>query len=61
MCELQHLTWWYDIPEKEKVAEIGVFARNPRPVASEAVELPNENAVELAAVSIGHELIEFGP
>ena len=45
MCELQHLTWWYDIPEKEKVAEIGVFARNPRPVASEAVELVLEAAL----------------
>src|SRR5206468_19865 len=39
MCELQHLTWWYEIPEKEKSAEIGVFARLPRPVASEAVEI----------------------
>jgi hypothetical protein len=45
MCELQHLTWWYEQPDKEKVAEIGVFTRRPRPVASEAVEIVLEAAL----------------
>jgi hypothetical protein len=45
MCELQHLTWWYDSPEKEKSAEIGVFTKLPRPLASEAVEIVHEAAI----------------
>ena len=57
MCELQHLTWWYEIPEKEKSAEVGVFTRLPRPVASEAVELVLEAALrarrEVPATRIG--------
>jgi hypothetical protein len=45
MCELQHLSWWYDLPDKEKSAEVGVFTRTPRPLASEAVELVLEAAL----------------
>ena len=45
MCEVQQLTWWYDIPDKEKSAEIGVFTGLPRPVASEAVEVVLEAAL----------------
>ena len=45
MCDLAHLTWWYDIPDKEKSAEIGVFTRLPRPLASEAVEIVLEAAL----------------
>ena len=45
MCDLQHLTWWYEVPEKEKSAEIGVFTRLPRPLASEAVEIVLEAAL----------------
>ena len=39
MCDLAHLTWWYDVPDKEKSAEIGVFTKLPCPLASEAVEI----------------------
>ena len=34
MCELDHLAWWHDPPEKEKVAEVGVFTRMPSALAS---------------------------
>ena len=45
MCDLSHLTWWYDTPDKDKSAEIGVFTRLPRPLASEAVEIVLEAAL----------------
>ena len=25
MCDLDRLTWWYEAPDKEKCAELGVF------------------------------------
>src|SRR4030088_2374448 len=45
MCELDRLSWWYELPDKEKSAELGVFARLPRPIASEAVEIVLEAAL----------------
>ena len=33
MCEVRHVPWAYEIPEN--VAEIGVFARTPTPLASD--------------------------
>ena len=33
MCEVRHVPWSYEIPED--VAEIGVFTRTPRPLASD--------------------------
>jgi 8-oxo-dGTP pyrophosphatase MutT (NUDIX family) len=42
MCEVRHLPWAYEIPED--VAEIGVFARTPRPLASEWSEVVLEAA-----------------
>jgi len=45
MCEVTHLSWWYDAPEKEKVAEIGVFRTLPAPLASESVEVVLEAAL----------------
>jgi 8-oxo-dGTP pyrophosphatase MutT (NUDIX family) len=41
-CEVRHLPWAYEIPED--VAEIGVFARTPRPLASEWSEVVLEAA-----------------
>jgi hypothetical protein len=43
MCEVRHLPWAYEIPED--VAEIGVFARTPRPLASEWSEVVLEAAI----------------
>src|SRR5207249_12252824 len=45
MCELDRLSWWYELPDKNKCAELGVFARLPRPIASEAVEIVLEAAL----------------
>jgi hypothetical protein len=45
MCEVSHLSWWYDAPEREKVAELGVFRAAPVPVSSESVELVLEAAL----------------
>ena len=45
MCEVSHLSWWYDAPEKDKVAEIGVFRTLPAPLASESVEVVLEAAL----------------
>jgi ADP-ribose pyrophosphatase YjhB (NUDIX family) len=45
MCEVSHLSWWYDAPDKEKVAEIGVFRTLPAPLASESVEVVLEAAL----------------
>ena len=45
MCEVTHLSWWYDSPEKDKVAEIGLFRALPAPVASESVEVVLEAAL----------------
>ena len=42
-CEVRHLPWAYEIPED--VAEIGVFARTPRPLASEWSEVVLEAAI----------------
>jgi len=42
MCEVRHLPWAYEIPED--VAEIVVFARTPRPLASEWSEVVLEAA-----------------
>lgn len=33
MCEVRHIPWSYEVPED--VAEIGVFARTPRPLVSD--------------------------
>ena len=33
MCEVRHVPWTYEIPED--VAEIGVFTRTPKPLASD--------------------------
>ena len=33
MCEVRHVPWSYEIPED--LAEIGVFTRTPRPLASD--------------------------
>src|SRR5438552_388578 len=44
MCEVSHLSWWYDAPEKEKVTEVGVFRTLPDPIASDSVELVHEAA-----------------
>ena len=45
MCELDRLTWWYELPDREKSAELGVFTKLPRPIASEAVEIVLEAAL----------------
>jgi hypothetical protein len=45
MCDLDRLSWWYDAPDKEKSAELGVFTRLPKPIASEAVEIVLEAAL----------------
>ena len=45
MCELDRLSWWYELPDKEKCAELGVFAKLPNPIASEAVEIVLEAAL----------------
>lgn len=45
MCEVGHLSWWYDAPEKDKVAEIGIFRTLPAPLASESVEVVLEAAL----------------
>ena len=45
MCEVSHLSWWYDAPEKEKVTEVGVFRTLPDPIASESVEVVLEAAL----------------
>ena len=33
MCELAHLSWWYELPEG--IAEVGVFRTAPRPIETE--------------------------
>jgi len=43
MCEVRHVPWAYVIPED--VSEIGVFARTPRPLASEWSEVVLEAAL----------------
>jgi ADP-ribose pyrophosphatase YjhB (NUDIX family) len=43
MCEARHVPWAYEIPED--VAEIGVFTRTPRPLASEFSEVVLEAAL----------------
>jgi ADP-ribose pyrophosphatase YjhB (NUDIX family) len=43
MCEARHVPWAYEIPED--VAEIGVFARTPRPLASVWSEVVLEAAI----------------
>ena len=45
MCEVTHLSWWYDPPDKDKVAELGVFRAPPAPIASESVEVVLEAAL----------------
>jgi len=45
MCEVSHLSWWYDSPDKDKVAEIGLFKKTPYPLASDSVELVLEAAL----------------
>jgi len=45
MCEVSHLSWWYDSPDREKVAEVGLFRRTPYPLASDSVELVLEAAL----------------
>ena len=45
MCEVSHLSWWYDAPENEKVAEIGIFRAAPAPLASQSVEVVLEAAL----------------
>jgi ADP-ribose pyrophosphatase YjhB (NUDIX family) len=42
MCEVRHVPWAYEIPED--VAEIGVFAHTPRPLASDWSEVVLEAA-----------------
>jgi len=39
MCEVSHLSWWYEAPDREKVAEMGIFRGAPAPLASTSVEL----------------------
>jgi len=43
MCEVRHVPWTYEIPED--VAEIGVFTRTRRPLASEWSEVVLEAAL----------------
>ncbi len=43
MCEVRHIPWGYEIPED--VAEIGVFVRPPRPLASDWSEVVLEAAI----------------
>jgi len=43
MCEVRHVPWTYEVPED--VAEIGVFTRTPRPLASEWSEVVLEAAL----------------
>jgi len=43
MCEVRHVPWGYETPED--VAEIGVFVRTPRPLASEWSEVVLEAAL----------------
>jgi 8-oxo-dGTP pyrophosphatase MutT (NUDIX family) len=45
MCEVSHLSWWYDAPEKDKVTEVGIFRSLPDPIASESVEVVLEAAL----------------
>src|SRR5207245_2282543 len=45
MCEVSHLSWWYDSPDKDKVAEVGLFKKTPYPLASDSVELVLEAAL----------------
>lgn len=45
MCEVSHLAWWYESPDKEKVAEMGIFKATPSPLASSSVELVLEAAL----------------
>lgn len=42
-CDVQHVPWAYEIPED--VAEIGVFTRTPRPLASDWSEVVLEAAI----------------
>ena len=37
MCEVRHVPWSYEVPED--IAEIGVFTRTPRPLASDFTEV----------------------
>ncbi|TMG41709.1 MAG: hypothetical protein E6H94_01110 [Chloroflexi bacterium] len=43
--EVSHLSWWYDSPDKDKVAEVGLFKKTPYPLASDSVELVLEAAL----------------
>ena len=43
MCEVRHIPWSYEIPEA--VAEIGVFARTPSPLASALSQVVLEAAL----------------
>ena len=43
--DLDVWSWWYDAPDKEKCADLGVFTRLPKPIASEAVEIVLEAAL----------------
>ena len=43
MCEVRHVPWAYEIPED--VAEIGVFARTPKPLASDFSQVVLEAAL----------------
>lgn len=45
MCEVLHLSWWYDSPDKDKVAEVGIFRDFPEPIASESVQVVLEAAI----------------
>jgi 8-oxo-dGTP pyrophosphatase MutT (NUDIX family) len=45
MCEVGHLAWWYESPDKDKVAEMGIFKALPTPLASTSVELVLEAAL----------------
>ena len=43
MCEVRHVPWAYEIPKD--VAEIGVFARTPKPLASDFSQVVLEAAL----------------
>jgi ADP-ribose pyrophosphatase YjhB (NUDIX family) len=43
MCEVRHVPWGYEVPSD--IAEIGVFTRTPRPLASDLSEVVLEAAL----------------
>lgn len=45
MCEVSHLPWSYEMPDRSRVAEIGAFARLPRPLQDEWTESVLEAAL----------------